>query len=109
MNYFFLPDLFALTMLVVILLLVRKQHSEERSNAWLLGLFITLVESVAHTFYSPTGIPARILHLIVVDCYMLAGAVFIWAAGNRGLSRNSRLLFLSLNSIPLLALTTTYG
>lgn len=109
MNYSFLPDLFALTMLVVILLLVRKQHSGERSNAWLLGLFVTLVESVAHTFYSPTGMPGRILHVIVVDCYMIAGTVFIWAAGNRSLSRNSRLLFLALDSIPLLALTTTYG
>jgi diguanylate cyclase (GGDEF)-like protein len=45
----------------------------------------------------------------VVDCYLLAGLVFIWAAGDQRLSRNSRLLFLSLNGLPLLLLTTIYG
>jgi diguanylate cyclase (GGDEF)-like protein len=109
MNYSFLPDLFALTMLVVILLLVRRRHSQERSNAWFLGLFITLAETVAHTFYAPQGIPSAILHVIVIDCYMLAGVVFVSAAGDRSVPRTSRLLYLALNAVPLLAFTTPYG
>ena len=96
-------------MLVVILLLVRREHSQERSNAWLLGLFITLVEGVAHTFYSPHGLPDRLLHVIVIDCYMLAGMVFVWASGDQSLPRSSRLLYLTLNAVPLLGLATPYG
>jgi diguanylate cyclase (GGDEF)-like protein len=109
MNYSFLPDLFALAMLVVILLLVRRRHSEERSNAWLLGVFITLAEGVAHTFYPHNAVPPKLLHVVVVDCYMLAGIVFVWAASDQSVSRASRLLFLTLEGIPLVALTTAYG
>ncbi|MDP9039013.1 MAG: GGDEF domain-containing protein [Acidobacteriota bacterium] len=109
MNSAFLPDLFALAMLVAILVLVRREHSEERANAWLLGLLITLVESIAHTFYAPHGIPARTLHVIVIDCYMLAGLIFVWASSDRNMSRRSRLILLVLNGAPLLALTTPYG
>jgi len=109
MNYAFLPDLFALAILIVILLLVRQRHSEARANAWLLGLFFTLVEAVAHTFYARQGMPSSILHVIVLDCYMLAGLVFIWAGGDQRLTPSSRLLYLTLNSVPLLGLTTIYG
>ncbi len=109
MNYAFLPDLFALTVLVLILLMVRREHSEERSNAWLLGLFITLVESLAHTFYAPNAMPARALHVLVLNCYTLAGLVFVWASTDPGLSRRFRLTLVALNGVPLLALATPYG
>ncbi|GAC1416996.1 MAG: hypothetical protein NVSMB62_07150 [Acidobacteriaceae bacterium] len=109
MNYAFLPDLSALTMLVLILVLVRREHSEERSNAWLLGLFLTLVESLVHTFYSPNGLPTPFLHVTVVDCYMLAGLIFVWASTDRSLARGSRFLLIAVNGLPLLALTTPYG
>ena len=90
MNYTFVPDLVALAMLIVILLLVRREHSEERANAWLLGLFITLVEGIAHTFYAPQGMPAAILHIVVIDSYMLAGMVFIWASSDSAGSSGHR-------------------
>lgn len=109
MNYSFLPDLVALAMLVGVLLLVRRKHSQERSNAWLLGLFITLVEGIAHTFYSPQGVPNRYLHVIVIDCYLTAGMVFVWASSDQSIPRKLRLRFLALNTIPLLALGTPYG
>jgi len=109
MNYAFLPDLSALTILMVILLLLRHRHSEQRADAWLLGLFITWVEAVAHTFYAPQGMPPSVLHVTVLSCYLLAGLVFIFAARDQRLSRHSRLLYLSLNGLPLLVLTTTYG
>jgi diguanylate cyclase len=108
-NYAFLPDLSALTILVVILLLVRRRHPGARANAWLLGLFFTLIEAVAHDLYPPYVLPPRFLHVTVVDSYLLAGIIFIWGAGNERLSRHSRLLYLSLNGLPLLALVTVYG
>lgn len=109
MNIAFLPDLFALAILIFILVLVRRRHPDSRADAWLLGLFFTLVEASAHTLYAPRGIPDRILHLIVLDCYLLAGLVFNWAAGDQAVSSSSRLMFLSLNGLTLLAITSIYG
>jgi diguanylate cyclase len=109
MNYSFLPDLLALTILIVILLLLRRRHPQGRADIWLLGLFFTLVEAAAHTFYPQNQIPPKGLHLIVMDCYLLAGVVFIWASGGYPFSRNAELLYLALNSLPLLAITTLYG
>ena len=40
MNYAFLPDLLALTILIVILLLLRKRHPQEQVDMWLLGLLL---------------------------------------------------------------------
>jgi diguanylate cyclase (GGDEF)-like protein len=109
MNYSFLPDLLALTILIVILLLLRRRHPQGRADIWLLGLFFTLVEAVAHTFYAPNGPPQRGLHLIVMDCYLLAGVVFVWASGGYPFSRNVELKYLALNTLPLMAITTLYG
>jgi diguanylate cyclase (GGDEF)-like protein len=109
MNLAFLPDLSALTILIVILLLLRRRHSQQQTDVWLLGLFITLIEAVAHTFYAPTGVPNAILHVIVLDCYLLAGLVFNWASGEYPVSRRARLLYTALNALPLLSINTIYG
>ncbi len=109
MNYAFLPDLSALTILIVILLVLRRRHPQEQADIWLLGLFFTLVEAVAHTFYARSGVPAKALHVIVVDCYLLAGLVFTWASGDHPIPRRGRLLYLTLNALPLLAMNTIYG
>ncbi len=109
MNLAFLPDLFALAVLIAILLMVRRRHAEERADAWLLGLIITLLEGIAHIFYAPHGMPSSVLHVIVVDCYLLAGLVFVWASGDQRIPRGQRFLFLALNAVPLFALITPYG
>ena len=109
MNIAFFPDLFALTLLVIILAMVRRRHSDARADAWLLGLSFTLIESIAHTFYAPQGVPDKVLHVIVLDCYVLAGLVFNWAAGDQRMDRDKRMLYLALNGLALLTLTTTYG
>jgi diguanylate cyclase len=109
MNYAFLPDLSALATLIAIFLLMRSRHPQKQADIWLLGLLITLVESVAHIFYSPSGMPARILHVIVLDCYLLTGLVFTWDSRRHPLSLKVRLLYLSLNALPLLAIDTLYG
>jgi diguanylate cyclase (GGDEF)-like protein len=109
MNLAFFPDLFALAILVVILVLLRRRHRDARADAWLLGLSFTLIESVAHTFYAPQGVPDRVLHVIVLDCYLLAGLVFVWAAGDQGLNQRVRFFYLALNGLSLLSLTSIYG
>jgi diguanylate cyclase len=109
MNFSFLPDLLALAILIVILLLLRRRHPQGRADIWLLGLFFTLVEAVAHTFYPQNHLPPTLLHLIVMDCYLMAGVVFIWASGGYPFSRNIELIYLALNSLPLLAITSLYG
>ena len=109
MNIAFLPDLSALAILIFILAMVRRRHSDARADAWLVGLFFTLVEATAHTLYAPHGIPDRMLHVIVLDCYLLAGLVFNWAAGDQCLSYNSRLFYMCLNGAALLWFNTIYG
>lgn len=109
MNYAFLPDLSALAILIAILLLVRRRHPQEQADIWLIGLLITLVESIAHIFYSQNGMPATILHVIVLDCYLLAGLVFTWDSREHPLPVRIRVLYLVINALPLLAVNTTYG
>lgn len=109
MNVAFLPDLSALAILILILALVRRRHSDARADAWLLGLLFTLVESAAHTFYAPGRIPSPALHLLVLNCYLIAGLVFNWAARDRREAQASRLLYLVLNGLALMGVTTIYG
>lgn len=109
MNYAFLPDLFALAILIFILGLVHRRHSDPRADAWLIGLFFTLLEAAAHTLYQPQGIPNRVLHLVVLDCYLMAGLVFNWVASDQDLPLRGRLLSISLNGLALLTITSIYG
>jgi diguanylate cyclase len=109
MNYAFLPDLFALAILIFILALVRRRHSDVRADAWLIGLFFTLLEAGAHTMYPTDGVPGRLFHATVVNCYLIAGLVFNWAASDQKLSPRIRLLSISLNGLTLCAITTIYG
>lgn len=109
MNLAFVPDLSALAILVVILFLLHRRHPQQQADIWLLGLFFTLVEATAHTFYAPNVIPDKALHVIVLDCYLLAGLIFTWATNNPHVPRRARLIYISLNAVPLLAINTIYG
>ncbi|MDW5265105.1 MULTISPECIES: GGDEF domain-containing protein [Acidobacteriaceae] len=109
MNYAFLPDLSALAILIVILLLMRRRHPHEQADIWLLGLLITLVESCAHIFYAKDGMPDRILHVVVLDCYLIAGLVFTWDSRRHPIPSRVRLIYLTLNTLPLLTIDTLYG
>jgi diguanylate cyclase (GGDEF)-like protein len=109
MNYAFAPDLSALAILIVILSVLRSRHPQKQVDLWLLGLLLTLVEAVAHTFYAPSGMPNRFLHVIVMDCYLLAGLVFTLASGNKELNATIRPRYIVLNGLPLLAINTVYA
>jgi diguanylate cyclase (GGDEF)-like protein len=109
MNYAFLPDLVALAILIVILMMLHRRHPQKQADLWLLGLFFTLIEALAHTFYAPTGVPNKYLHLVVVDCYLVAGLVFTLAAGDERIDQKNRLPYIVLNGLPLLAINSLYG
>jgi diguanylate cyclase (GGDEF)-like protein len=109
MNVAFLPDLSALTILIVLLFLLRRRHRHAQTDIWLIGLIVTLIEAVAHTFYAPVGIPNKILHVIVLDCYLIAGLIFTWTIGHHRLPTTVRRSYLFLNALPLVALNTVYG
>jgi diguanylate cyclase (GGDEF)-like protein len=109
MNYAFLPDLSALTILIVILVLLHRRHPQKQADLWLLGLFFTLVEACAHIFYARTGAPNMYLHVVVVDCYLIAGMVFTLASGDTKLTAKGRQLYIVLNGVSLLAINTMYG
>lgn len=109
MNYAFLPDLSALAILIVILLLMRRRHPHEQADIWILGLLVTLVESFAHIFYTKNGMPNKILHFIVLDCYLIAGVIFTWDSRNHPIAPRIRFFYLALNSLPLLVVNTLYG
>ena len=109
MNYAFLPDLSALTILIVVLVVLRRRHPQPQADVWLLGLSFTLIEAVAHTFYAPVGAPAKALHITVLVCYLLAGLTFTWASGDDRAPRRNRLVYLCLNALPLLAIDILYG
>ena len=98
MNIAFLPDLSALAILIVILALVRRRHSEARADAWLLGLSFTLIESMAHTFYAPQGMPGQGAAPDRAGLLCAGGAgVQLGGRGRRAMQRSSRLLYLVLN------------
>jgi diguanylate cyclase (GGDEF)-like protein len=50
-----------------------------------------------------------VLHIIVLDCYLMAGLVFNWAASDQDLPWRGRLLSISLNGLTLLSITSIYG
>lgn len=109
MSFTFLPDLFAFGMVLSILLLVRRKYSDERTDAWLLGLLITLVETIAHAFNGVWPNPAALVHITVLNSYILAGLVFLWASRDAAIPRAAGLLSLTLNGIPLVAFGLSYG
>ncbi len=108
-NYDLLPDLTAMTILMVILFLLRRRHPGKSVDLWLLGLFFILIETLAHAFYSSTGPFHRTLHVIQLDAYVFAGLAFTSNAGLETLSRRNRFGYLALNTIPILCVVTFRG
>jgi diguanylate cyclase len=108
-NYDLLPDLAAMTILMVILFLLRRRHPGKSVDLWLLGLFFILIETIAHAFYSSAVPLHRTLHTIQLDAYVLAGVAFTSDAGLETLSRRNRFGYLALNTIPILCVLTFRG
>ncbi|WP_158942789.1 GGDEF domain-containing protein [Granulicella sp. S190] len=109
MNYRLTPDLAAMATLLAILYFLRKRHPQDRVDLWISGLLFIFLESLAHAFYTPKGRWHLSSHIVALDAYLAAGVIFLWAAAKSLFPRRPTLYYLWLNSLPLLAVLTTYG
>ncbi|MEZ2347279.1 diguanylate cyclase domain-containing protein [Terriglobus sp. RCC_193] len=113
MNYLLLPDFFAMSLLVGVLLAVRQRHRDrEGLRLWIGGLMLILAECAAHIIYMLRDAPLpvhRAAHAIALDAYLLAGILFVFSAvpSLRGVPR--RMLVVCTNSLPLLVMLAYYG
>src|SRR5271170_2150163 len=109
MNYLLLPDVAAMAMLLSILYFLRRRHPRETVDFWLIGLLFIFVEAVVHAAYPAPGPWRLIAHVAALNCFYVAGAIFLWASGRDLFPRKASLLYLLLNSLPPVALLTIYG
>lgn len=109
MNYLLLPDLAAMAILLSILYFLRKRHPREAVNLWLVGLLFIFFEAVVHAAYPPKGFWHIVAHVVALNSFFVAGAIFLWASGRDVFPRKPALLYLLINSVPVMALLTVYG
>lgn len=109
MNYLLLPDLAAMAMLLTILYFLRKRHPREAVNFWLIGLLFIFFEAIVHAAYPTTGPWRNAAHAVALNSFFIAGALFLWAAGRDLFPRKPTLIYLLINSLPVIALLTIYG
>jgi diguanylate cyclase len=109
MNYLLLPDLAAMAMLLSILYFLRRRHPREAVNLWLIGLLFIFFEAIVHAAYPDPGPWRLAAHVTALNCFYVAGAIFLWASGRDLFPRKPSLLYLLLNSLPPVVLLTTYG
>ncbi|MCU1223386.1 MAG: hypothetical protein JWQ42_1479 [Edaphobacter sp.] len=95
--------------LLAILYFLRKRHPQERVNLWLIGLLFIFFEAIVHAAYPPAGPWRQAAHVVALNSFFAAGAIFFWAAGRDIFPRKHTLLYLLTNSLPVVALLTTYG
>src|SRR5580693_9273382 len=99
MNYLLLPDLAAMAMLLSILYFLRKRHPREAVNLWLIGLLFIFFEAVVHAAYPPKGFWHIVAHVVALNSFFVAGAIFLWASGRDVFPRKPALLYLLINSL----------
>jgi diguanylate cyclase (GGDEF)-like protein len=109
MNYLLLPDLAAMAMLLSILYSLRRRHPREGVDFWLVGLLFIFFEAIIHAAYPAPGLWRLIAHIVALNFFYIAGAIFLWASGRDLFARRSSLFYLVLNSLPPVALLTIYG
>jgi diguanylate cyclase (GGDEF)-like protein len=109
MNYLLLPDLVAMAMLLSILYFLRRRHPREAVDLWLIGLLFIFFEAIIHAAYPAAGPWRFTAHVVALNFFYIAGAIFLWASGRDVFPRKPSLLYLVLNSLPPIALLTFYG
>src|ERR1700692_744932 len=109
MNFLLLPDLAAMAMLLSILFFLRMRHPREAVDLWLIGLLFIFFEASVHAAY-PAPVPCRLpAHVVALIFFLVAGAIFLWASGRDIFPRKATLLYLLVNSLPVVVLLTVYG
>ena len=109
MNYLLLPDLAAMAMLLGLLYFLRRRHPRESVNLWLIGLLFIFLEAIVHAAYPSAGPWRLAAHVVALNFFYIAGAIFLWASGRDVFPRRPSLLYLLVNSPPAVALLTVYG
>jgi diguanylate cyclase len=109
MNFLLLPDLAAMAMLLSILYFLRRRHPREAVDLWLIGLLFIFLEAIVHAAYPAPGPWRTAAHVVALNFFFVAGAIFLWASGRDIFPRRSSLLYLLVNCLPVTALLTVYG
>ncbi len=113
MNYLLLPDFFAMSLLVGVLLAVRKRCRDfEGLRLWIGGLMLILLECAAHILYTlkhSTLLIHRASHVVALDAYLLAGILFLFSASATLRAVAQRGVFIWTNTMPMLVMLTLYG
>jgi diguanylate cyclase len=109
MNFLLLPDLAAMAMLLSILYFLRMRHPREAVDLWLIGLLFIFFEAIVHAAYPAPGPWRTAAHVVALNFFLVAGAIFLWASGRDIFPRKTALRYLLVNSLPVSALLTVYG
>jgi diguanylate cyclase (GGDEF)-like protein len=109
MNFLLLPDLAAMAMLLNILYFLRRRHPREAVDLWLIGLLFIFLEAIVHAAYPAPGPWRTAAHVVALNSFFVAGAIFLWASGREIFPRRLSLLYLVVNCLPVAALLTIYG
>jgi diguanylate cyclase len=109
MNFLLLPDLAAMAMLLSILYFLRRRHPREAVDLWLIGLLFIFLEAIVHAAYPAPGPWRLVAHVVALNFFLVAGAIFLWASGRDIFPRKATLVYLLINSLPVSALLTVYG
>jgi len=98
-----------MAILLSILYFLRRRHPREAVDFWLVGLLFIFFEAIVHAAYPAPGPWRLVAHIAALNCFYVAGAIFLWASGRYLFPRRSSLLYLLLNSLPPVTLLTIYG
>lgn len=103
-------DLLALVVLLLILFFLRSRHPGRGMHLWFAGMLLLLGEAVAHVAYLVPGPWHRASHIAALDCYALAGAVFVYASARSSVRSGRHLgIVVAINSVARLVALTLYG
>ena len=92
-----------------VLVWLRRRHSDEAVDFWLLGLFFILFEVVAVAVLRSSNLAHSLAHVAALDAYVIAGVSFGWGARQDLLPGKPHFPFLLLPAVPIFLLGTIYG
>jgi diguanylate cyclase (GGDEF)-like protein len=98
-----------MAMLLSILYFLRRRHPRESVDLWLIGLLFIFLEAIVHAAYPAPGPWRLVAHVVALNFFLVAGAIFLWASGRDIFPRKATLVYLLVNSLPVSALLTVYG
>jgi diguanylate cyclase (GGDEF)-like protein len=96
-------------MLLSVLYFLRMRHPREAVDLWLIGLLFIFFEAIVHAAYPAPGPWRTAAHVVALNFFLVAGAIFLWASGRDIFPRKAALRYLLVNSLPVSALLTVYG